>query len=176
MGMRLIQATKREIDMSNRKRTAGDSGADAAVSPSGESDNSDVKIIPADRIERARAKKYGYPYDPARDAWTKSYVKWKMENARPEPRGPQSRTSRSRAARKRTTSPETPDVKKPVKLRIVGRDGYKLRDFYRDFPGAGTSLPGRIAADLAKRAGQAPSPEQPSGEPGPESQQDPAKP
>jgi hypothetical protein len=172
--MRLIQATKREIDMSNRKRTPGDSGADTAVSPSGKCDKSDVKIIPADRLERARAKKYGYPYDPARDAWTKSYVKWKRENARPEPRGPQSRTSRSRAARKKVTPPETPDVKKPVKLRIVGRDGYTVADFYRDFPGAGISLPGRIAADLAKQAAPAPSSERPFGEPGPESQQDPS--
>ena len=82
--MRLVQATKREVDMSKREGAApGDSGADAAGSPSRMSDKSDVKIIPADRLERARAKKYGYPYDAARDAWTKSYVKWKMENARP---------------------------------------------------------------------------------------------
>jgi len=172
--------------MSNRKRTVpGNSGADAAVSPSGKSDESDVKVIPNERLERARAKKYGYPFDPERDAWTKSYVKWKRENHRAQIARERTRDKRAHraaspgsatAARKKVTPPETPDVKKPVKLRIVGRDGYKLRDFYRDFPGAGTSLPGRIAADLAKRAGQAPSPEQPSGEPGPESQQDPAKP
>jgi hypothetical protein len=62
-GMRLVQATKREVDVSKRTGAVpGDSGADGAVSHSGESDNSDVKIIPADRLERARAKKYGYSY------------------------------------------------------------------------------------------------------------------
>lgn len=106
--MRLIQATKREIDMSNRKRTPGDSGADAAVSPSGKSDKSDVKIIPADRLERARAKKYGCPYDPARDAWTKSYVKWKRENARPEPRGSAVAYFAESGSEEEGTSPETP--------------------------------------------------------------------
>ena len=47
--MRLVQATKREIDMSKRKGAVpGDSGgADAAVSPSGKSDKSDVKVITA---------------------------------------------------------------------------------------------------------------------------------
>jgi hypothetical protein len=81
--MRLVQATKREIDMSNRKRTVpGNSGADVAVSHSRKSDESDVKVIPNERLERARAKKYGIPYDPEHTAWIKSYVKWKNSNHR----------------------------------------------------------------------------------------------
>ena len=181
--MRLVQATKREIEVSKRKGAVpGDSGADAAASPSGKSDKSDVKVIPNERLERARAKKYGIPYDPEHTAWIKAYVKWKRENhrlmlARGRTQDKQPHTAESpgsaTVARKKVCPPKTPDVKKPIKLSIVGRDGYKLRDFHRDFPGVGFSLPGRIAADLAKRAGQAPSSEQPSGEPGPESQQDP---
>ena len=138
--------------MSKRKGAVpGDSGADAAASPSGKSDKSDVNIIPADRLARARAKKYGYPYDPARDAWTKSYVKWKKENHRAQIARERTRDKRAHraaspgsatAARKKVTPPETRDVKKPVKLRIVGRDGYTVADFYRDVKGAGFSLPG----------------------------------
>ena len=69
--------------MSKRKGAVpGDSGADAAVSPSGKSDESDVKVIPNERLERARAKKYDIPYDPEHTASIKSYVKWKRENHR----------------------------------------------------------------------------------------------
>jgi hypothetical protein len=39
-----------------------------------------VKVIPHERLERARAKKYGFPYDPAQSAWIKSYVRWKKMN------------------------------------------------------------------------------------------------
>jgi hypothetical protein len=94
-----------------------------------------VNIIPADRLERARAKKYGIPYDPEQTAWIKSYVKWKNSNHRAQIARERTRDKRAHraaspgsatAARKKVTPPETPDVKKPIKLRIVGRDGYTV--------------------------------------------------
>jgi len=52
------------------------------LSHSRKSGASDVKVIPNERLERARAKKYGIPYDPEHTAWIKSYVKWKNSNDR----------------------------------------------------------------------------------------------